>query len=126
LPRSRPSAPVDHLNLDAIAAHANLRERDDAALRSAAYADLCAMREIEFREQELRSYVVRSSVRRIDLVAGVVLLMIGVGCFGIGPIRFGYLIAPLLGFAALLVAASTRSIITAVHPRSFRSTRGML
>jgi len=56
--------------------------------------------------------VVRHSVRRIDVVAGAVMLMTGLGCFGIGPIRFAYLIAPLLGFAALLVAASTRSIIT--------------
>jgi hypothetical protein len=70
--------------------------------------------------------VVRHSVRRIDVVAGAVMPMTGLGCFGIGPIRFAHLIAPLLGLAALLVAASTRSIITAVRPRSFRSTGGML
>lgn len=116
--RSPPNQPVDLVGLNAIAAHADLHERDDAARRSRAYADLCGARQIEVREQELRAYVVRHSVRRIDCVAGVVVLMIGLGCFGIAPMHSGYLFAPSMAFAALVVVASTRSIATAVSPRS--------
>jgi hypothetical protein len=121
LRRSPPKQLAELADLDAIAAHRDLHERDDAARRSAAYADLCARREIETREQELRAYVVRHSVRLIDCLAAVVVLTIVAGCFGIAPLHSGSLLAPSIAFAALLVAASARSISTALRPPTSRS-----
>ena len=100
--------------LDAIAEHASLLLRDaGASRRSAAYADLCAKRQIEIREQELRAHVVRRSVRRIDCIAGAAALLIAIGCFGALPVRFGYFFLASIPFAGVLISASTKSIAAA-------------
>jgi len=69
---------------------------------------------MDIREQELRAYVVRHSVIRIDCVAGLLILMSSVSYFGIAPVDLFHLPAPLMIFAGLVVAASTRSIGRAV------------
>jgi hypothetical protein len=101
-------------HLDAIARHAKLLRSDaSASQRSAAYADLCATREIEIREQELRAYVVRRSVKRIDCIAGVAALLILGGCFFALPTRFAYFFLASIGFAGALISANSKSIAAA-------------
>ena len=111
---------------DAIAAHAHSLERHSGgAYESQVYADVCARREIEIRDQELRSFVVRRSLLQSHFVVGFAMILAVIALLGPPRIRFGPdVLAAFITFAGFVIAGSTSSIKTAVdrhhagHPRA--------
>lgn len=79
--------------------------------QSALHADVCARRQIELGDQKLRSYVVRHNVLRIHCVFVFIIVIMALTLAR--PIR-AELLAGALMLAGIIVAASMRSISTAI------------
>ena len=108
-----------HRLLDGMAANArSIGETDGEAIQTPLFADVCANRAMELREQELRSRVVNRSLNRIDCVLGFVLLLTSIKLLGPATIQVsGATIAALTLVANVVIATSTRTIGRALRRR---------
>ena len=83
-------------------------------------ADVCAQRQIEIQEHQLRSFVVRHSIVQIHCILTFALVVIALIVLVPVHIEHGRdILAGLLLFAGSAIAASSRNIAKAVtHSRS--------
>jgi hypothetical protein len=84
------------------------------------HAEVCARRQIEIRDQELRSFVVKQSVIRIHCVVAFALTLIAAELSGLLRAHgSGNALAAFIAIASLVIATSTRTIGRAVaHQRN--------
>ena len=116
LRQSLPNSANRPTTLDAISAHAgSLDKTDGAADLTAMHAEVCSRRQIEIKDQELRSFVVKQSVIRIHCVVAFALVLIAAELFGLfrADARGNALVA-FIAVASLAIATSTRTIGRAV------------
>ena len=116
---SSPPTPVDPpLPLEAIDAHArSLRPRDVETIRSQMHADACAKRQIEVRDQQLRSFVVKHSVIRIHCLVGLVCISIALALLQPGRAKLGgSVLGTIVIFLNVVILASSRTIARALRP----------
>ena len=74
--------PAEERALESIAVHARaLEEVGGETTRNELHAEVCARRQIAFRDQELRAFVVKHSVVRIHWVVAVSLGLIAIALF---------------------------------------------
>lgn len=79
--------------------------------RSRIFTEICAKRQIEVRDQELRSFVVKHSVVRIHCVVAFVLTLIGLELLRPAQVQANEdVLAALMTVAGLVIALSTRII----------------
>ena len=94
---------------------ASLKALDGEFENSATYAEVCATRQIELRDQRLRSFVVRHSVVRLHCVLVFVIVLLAVAL--IRTVR-AEVFAGALMLASMFIAASTKSINGAISSDS--------
>jgi uncharacterized membrane protein len=79
------------------------------------HAEVCARRQIEIKDQELRSFVVKQSVIRIHCVVVFALALIAAELFGLFRAHgSGNALAAFIAITSLVIATSTRTIGGAV------------
>jgi hypothetical protein len=83
------------------------------------FADICAKRQIEIQDQELRSFVVKHSVVRIHCVVAFALTLIGLELLRPAQVHANEdVLGALMAVASLVIALSTRTIGRSVaNPR---------
>lgn len=80
------------------------------------HAEVCARRQIEVKDQELRSYVVKHSVIRIHCIVVFAIIVLAVELFRSSLFHGdGHALAAVIAIVGLVIAASTRSIGRAVR-----------
>lgn len=114
--KSHPSSASKPIALGAISAHArSLDAIGSVANLSTVHAETCTQRQIDIKDQELRSFVVRQSVIRIHCVVAFALTLIAAELFG--PVRAqgsGDALGAFIAIASLVIATSARTIGRAV------------
>jgi hypothetical protein len=97
-----------------------LHDTDGDPDLSGLYAEVCARRQIEIRDQELRAFVVKQSVIRIHCVVAFALTLIAAELFGLFRAQGSVdALAAFIAIASLAIATSTRTIGRAVaHHRN--------
>ena len=116
---SSPPTPVDPpLPLEAIDAHAcSLRHGEPETIRSQMHADACAKRQIEVRDQQLRSFVVKHSVIRIHCLVGLACIIIALALLQPGRANLGgSVLVTIVIFLNVVILASSRTIARALRP----------
>jgi uncharacterized membrane protein YidH (DUF202 family) len=79
------------------------------------HAEVCARRQLEISDQELRSFVVKQSVIRIHCVAAFALTLIAAELFGLFRAQGSRnALVAFIAIASLVIATSTRTIGRAV------------
>ena len=88
------------------------------------HAAVCARRQIEIGDQELRSFVVKQSLIQIHCVVAFVLTVIAAKLFGLlGAHGSGAGLSAFTAIASLAIATSAQTIRRAVaHRRNWRRT----
>jgi Fe-S cluster biosynthesis and repair protein YggX len=106
------SSVLSRRNLDAISTHArSLDEERQGNAINQLYADVCAERQREVREQEMRNFVIRHSVFRIHGVSAFVMILLV--CVSVGrSAKAGQveIVSAMITIAGLIIAASSHSI----------------
>jgi hypothetical protein len=120
LRKSLPESTDKSSALDAIGGHArSFRGVGRETTRSRMHAETCAKRQIEMKDQELRSFVVKHSLVQIYCVIVIALILIAAKL--LEPVRVhlsGDIDTASMDFAGAAIAASTRSIGRAIaHSR---------
>ena len=110
--RSRRNRRIRPADLEAIAAHARSLERHSGSAKaSEAHADVCARRQIEIRDQELRSLVVRRSLLQTHCVIAFGILLILLALLGPASIRLDRdVLCAFITLSSFVIAASASSI----------------
>ena len=119
--RKLPQRSSQQSALDAIAVHANsLRNLEGETTRNDMHAHLCAERQVDLHNQELRSFLVKQSVVRIHCVVAFAMILIAAALFL--PLRAQLdrdVLKTLLLVAGSAIGSSVLSIGRAVaNPRS--------
>jgi hypothetical protein len=107
------------MDLEEIAAHARFLDSSGQVTLSRAHAEVCVRRQVDSREQELRSFIVKHSVVRIHFVVAFAMVLIAGELFlPVRPHGGREVLVALITVAGLVIRASTRTIGRAVpHQR---------
>jgi hypothetical protein len=112
LSKSPPRSADKPTTFDAISVHArSLQDIEGKTSLVSMHAEVCAKRQIEIKDQELREFVVKHSVMRIHCMLVLAMILIAMELFG--PVRADAL-AAFVAVASLVIATSTKSIARAL------------